>query len=419
MPLPPSTGRARPQPRPGGPSGSLPAVLVLCVVAFMAARPPWWSFNYAALLALMAIGLSGRLPRLRAVDTLALLLALWAAASLLWSSRTDLTLPAAYRYLSVCLLLVACRHVVRARRDLLLVGWAYLAGCAIVAVEVVTGARSQGDVLLFDHRYGIDGREVNLTAYTLAVGVVLALVLALAGAHRRSLWLAPLGLIALLGYAVLLTGTRGAAIGVLLGLLIALAAHLLPRLTAFTVAGIAGIAVLAVPFGMAPQNEMLWLDGLYGRPTGDISGRLSIWPYALSTWWESPLTGSGAGVFISTNPYEIGPHNLLLTVGNDLGLVGVLLYFGTMAAALVTVARTGRTALLLACAFTAAMLPIWLTGQWETALGFWLTLGLLTVLPGIWGPGRARGVAPRHARSLLLRRTTPTPMAGAGRFSRR
>lgn len=163
---------------------------------------------------------------------------------------------------------------------------------------------------------------------------------------------------------------------------------------------------------------MLWLDGLYGRPTGDISGRLSIWPYALSTWWESPLTGSGAGVFISTNPYEIGPHNLLLTVGNDLGLVGVLLYFGTMAAALVTAARTGRTALLLACAFTAAMLPIWLTGQWETALGFWLALGLLTVLPGIWGPERARGVAPRHARSLL-RWTTPAPMAGAGRFSRR
>ncbi|MBQ1017237.1 O-antigen ligase family protein [Micromonospora sp. D93] len=418
MPLPLSTGRARPQPRPCGPSGSLPAVLVLCVVAFMAARPPWWSFNYAALLALLAIGLSGRLPRLRAVDTLALLLAFWAAASPLWSSRTDLTLPAAYRYLSVCLLLVACRHVVRTRRDLLLVGWAYLAGCAVVAVEVVTGARSQGDVLLFAHRYGVDGREVNLTAYTLAVGVVVALVLASAGAHRRSLWLAPLGLVALLGYAVLLTGSRGAAIGVLLGLLTALAAHLLPRLTGITVAGIAGIAVLAVPFGMTPQNEMLWLDGLYGRPTGDISGRLSIWPYALSTWWESPLTGSGAGVFISTNPYEIGPHNLLLTVGNDLGLVGVLLYFGTMAVALVTAARTGRTALLLACAFTAAMLPIWLTGQWETALGFWLALGLLTVLPGIWGPERARGVAPRHARSLL-RRTTPAPMAGAARFSRR
>ncbi|MEV7330436.1 O-antigen ligase family protein [Micromonospora sp. NPDC093244] len=406
------------RPLPHQPSGSLPAVLVLCVIAFMAARPPWWSFNYAAPLAVLAIGLTGRLPRLRGVDTLALLLAGWAAASVLWSSRTDLTVPAAYRYISVCLLLVACRHVVRARRDLLLVGWAYLAGCAVVAVEVVTGARSQGDVLLFAHRYGVDGREVNLTAYTLAVGVVLALALAVAGAHRRSLWLAPLALVVLLGYAVLLTGSRGAAIGVLLGLLAALAAHLLPRLTGLTVAGVAAAAVLVVPFGMTPQNEMLWLDGLYGRPTGDISGRLSIWPYALSTWWESPLTGSGAGVFISTNPFEIGPHNLLLTVGNDLGLVGVLLYFGTMAAALVTAARTGRRALLLTCAFTAAMLPIWLTGQWETALGFWLALGLLTVVPGIWGPARARGVAPRHARSLL-RRATLVPMAGAGRFPRR
>lgn len=417
-------GRARPtsapatatRQRPAAAVGSLPAVLVLCVIAFMAARPPWWSFNYAAPLALLAIGLTGRLPRLRGVDTLALLLAFWAAASVLWSSRTDLTLPACYRYISVCLLLVACRHVVSARRDLLLAGWAYLAGCAVVAVEVVTGARSQGDVLLFAHRYGVDGREVNLTAYTLAVGVVLALALAVAGAHSRARWLAPLAFVALLGYAVLLTGSRGAAIGVLLGLLAALAAHLLPRLTGVTVAGVAAVAVLVVPFGMTPQNEMLWLDGLYGRPTGDISGRLSIWPYALSTWWESPLNGSGAGVFISTNPFEIGPHNLLLTVGNDLGLVGVLLYFGTMAAALVSAARTGRRALLLACAFTAAMLPIWLTGQWETALGFWLALGLLTVVPGIQGPGR--GVAPRHGRSLL-RRATLVPVAGAGGFLRR
>ncbi|WP_422739391.1 O-antigen ligase family protein [Micromonospora sp. WMMD729] len=409
---------ARPGARPSGPTGSLPAVLLLCAVAFVAARPPWWSFNYAAPLALLAIGLSGRLPRLRAVDTLALLLVFWAAVSPLWSSRTDLALPGAYRYISVGLLLVACRHVVRGRRDLLLVGGAYLAGCAIVAVEVATGARSQGDVLLFAHRYGVDGREVNLTAYTLVVGVVLALVLALAGAHRRAVRVASLPLIALLGYAVLLTGSRGAAIGMVLGLLAALAAYLLPRFAGMTVAGIAAGAVLAVPFGMTPQNEMLWLDGLYGRPTGDISGRLSIWPYALSTWWESPLTGSGAGVFISTNPFEIGPHNLLLTVGNDLGLIGVLLYFGTMAGALVTAARTGRTALLLVCAFTAATLPIWLTGQWETALGFWLVLGLLTVVPRALGPARSRGVAPRHARTLL-RRATSAPTVSVGTSPRR
>ncbi|MEU8087946.1 O-antigen ligase family protein [Micromonospora sp. NPDC049101] len=403
---------ARPGPAPVAPSGSLPAVLVLCVAAYLVARPPWWSFNYVAILAVVAVVLTGRLPRLRSVDTVALLTAGWAAASLLWTSHPDLTGPAAYRYISVCVLFVACRHVVRGRRDLLLVGWTFLLGCVVVAVEVVTGARSQGQVLLFAERYGIDGREVNGTAYTLAAGVVLALVLAAAGAHRPVLRLAPLALAVPLGYGVLLTGSRGAAIGIVFGLVAALATRVAPRLTGITVAGLATALVVLVPFGLTPKAELLWLDALYGRPTGDISGRLSIWPYALSTWSESPLNGSGAGVFISTNPFDIGPHNLLLTVGNDLGLVGVLLYFGALAAALVTAARTGRAGLLLACAFTGVMLPIWLTGQWETSLAFWLVLALVTVLPGIWGPPRPP-VAPRHSAArpppAAPRRSGPPP----------
>jgi O-antigen ligase len=411
----PASGRRRaahnrPEPPPPEPSGSLPAVLVLCVVAFLAARPPWWSFNYGAILAVIAIVLTGRLPKLRAVDTVALLTAGWATASILWSSRTDLTGAAAYRYISVFVLFVACRHVVRGRRDLLLVGWTFLAGCAVVAVEVATGARSQGQVLLFAERYGIDGKEVNVTAYTLAAGVVLALVLAAAGAHRPLLRLAPLALAALLAYGVLLTGSRGAAIGIVFGIVAALATRVAPRLTGVTVAGLAAALIVLVPFGLAPKTELLWLDGLYGRPTGDISGRLSIWPYALSTWSESPLAGSGAGVFIGTNPFEIGPHNLLLTIGNDLGLVGVVLYFATMAGALVVAARTGRAGLLTACAFAAIMLPIWLTGQWETSLAFWLVLALVTVLPGIWGPRRTGGIAPRHARTRRWRPVTPAPV---------
>ncbi|MET0418586.1 MAG: hypothetical protein ABW022_21440, partial [Actinoplanes sp.] len=69
----------RPEPPPSEPAGSLPAVLMLCVVAFLAARPPWWSFNYGAILAVIAIVLTGRPPKLRAVDTVALLTAGWAA----------------------------------------------------------------------------------------------------------------------------------------------------------------------------------------------------------------------------------------------------------------------------------------------------------------------------------------------------
>ncbi|MGI5522211.1 O-antigen ligase family protein [Micromonospora sp. CA-259024] len=405
-------------------TGSLPSVLVLCLAAFMIARPPWWSFNYAAPVALAAIVLSGRLPRLRAADTLALLTGGWAYASLLWTDRTDLAAPAAYRYVSVCLLFVAVRHVLRGRRDLLLIGWTYLAGCAVVSIEVILGARTQGPVLVFDQRYGIEGINVNFTAYTLAAGVVLSLVLAVVASTGPTLLrFGPLALTLLLGSAVLLNGSRGATIGMLAGLTVVLFALLLPRLTVLTVGMLAAALIVLVPFGMAPERQLLWFDSLYGRPTGDISGRLAIWPYALTTWSEAPLTGSGAGVFINTNPFEMGPHNLLLTVGNDLGLVGVLLYFGTIAVALIAAARTSRAGLLLIGAFTATMTPIWLTGQWETSLAMWLVLALVTVSPEVNNPRRGRHARANHRASGLLQSplftVSPTGVPSLGHTGRR
>jgi O-antigen ligase len=230
--------------------------------------------------------------------------------------------------------------------------------------------------------------------------------------HRPLLRLVPLAIAVLLGYGVLLTRCRGAVIGVLLCLVIMLSAGFLPRVTRNTMAALTPAVILLVPIGAVPGRLHVWLDGLYGRPTGDFSGRLSIWPYALSSWWDTPFTGSGAGVFNGTNMFGFGPHNVLLTVGNDLGLVGVALYFGAMAGALVTTARISRPGLVYACGFAAAMLPIWLSGQWETALPFWLVLAVLTTLPEVSAPARRCGERARRLRragtvSTIEPSTTP------------
>ncbi|MEU5944852.1 O-antigen ligase family protein [Micromonospora sp. NPDC047465] len=368
-------------------------MLVLALVAFMAARPPWWSFNYAAPLALLALALSGRVPRPRLPDVLAIATGAWALAAALWTDHPELTIPAGYRYATVCLLFVVCRHVVRRRRDLLLLGSTYLAGCVVVALELVVSAgselRQQGELLDVATRYGIEGREINATAYTLAVGVVVAILLT-AAVHRRPILRVAPPLLALpVVWGMLLTGSRGAAIGALLGVVVLGLAWLFPRATVIGVGAIAGLLIVIVPFGFAPHRVALWLDELYGRPTGDISGRLELWPYALSTWSEAPLTGSGPGVFIGTNPFQIGPHNLLLILGNDLGLVGAVLYLGVLLAACWTAARVSRQGLVLTSVFTAVLLPIWLSGQWEAALAMWLALALVTALSELPASPRA------------------------------
>ncbi|MEV6815836.1 O-antigen ligase family protein [Micromonospora sp. NPDC051296] len=390
MPLLRESGRSGESPDAlGRPAGrgplTLPAVLVLALVAVIAVRPPWWSFNYAAVLALIALALTGRAPRLRLPDTLALATGAWALAGPLWAGQAAWTLPGGYRYATVCLVFVTCRQVIRSRRDLLLLGWAYLGACVVVALEVLAGARDelrqQGELVDVATRYGVEGREINATAYTLAVGTVVAILLTVAAGRHPLLRFGPPLLALPVTWAMLLTGCRGAAIGVLVGVVVLALAWRLPWATAAGIGITSLLLLVVVPVGVAPEGAMRWLDQLYDRPTGDISGRLELWPYALSTWGESPLTGSGPGVFTHSNPMEIGPHNLLLILGNDLGLVGVLLYLGTIAAACWTTARSGRRGLVLACVLTGVLLPIWLTGQWETALAMWLALALVTVLP--------------------------------------
>jgi hypothetical protein len=106
----------------------------------------------------------------------------------------------------------------------------------------------------------------------------------------------------------------------------------------------------------------------------------------MSAWSQAPLVGNGAGVFPALNPYHIGPHTLLLTLGNDLGLIGVVLYAATFFTALAKPASYSLPlSRRLVGVFLAALLPIWLTGHWESSPGAWLALALLSVLPRVLG----------------------------------
>jgi O-antigen ligase len=358
--------------------GSL-RMVPLCASAALAPVLPSPILLHGIWLAVASVVLSGRLPRLGAVDFLALGVALWASITTLWTVDAEASALAVRSYWGVGLLLIAIRHGVNSRRALFGLSAFFLAGCAYAAGQLIVDGRGLEPGI----RRGVDGLNFNYTAYSLVTGVVVALMLLaflppLARRTRVALWL----LNGLLTYAVSFTGTRGAMVA-LASMAIYLLVSRVSRAWAWGGAVVVVPLVLfCVPIGLYNGADLVWLEDFFDRSSGDLSGRLLFWPYALRSWFESPMTGIGVGAFPSTNPYYgVGAHSLVLTLGNDLGLVGLLLYGGTVVAALGAASSWrvpgGRP---LCGLLLVGWLPIWLTGHWELAPVAWLVVALWSKL---------------------------------------
>ncbi|MEV0724397.1 O-antigen ligase family protein [Micromonospora purpureochromogenes] len=370
---------------------TLASVAILCVVAFLAC----WLRNQTLLGAalLFAIGVSGRIPRLRIPDALALGLAAWAACTLAWTVDVNVTLSSAYLYVSACVIFVAVRHIVTTKADLVAVACAYLLGVSLRAFQLIadamkTGTAPRADAFDLTVRYGIDGFNINFTAYSLVTGFLLTLLVIRVGDLPRKARFALYALLPVLAYAVLLNATRGAIAALVVGSAYFLVSRWLTKVCWYGALVLVPTLLILIPIQLT-HGALPWLDSLFEyRSTGDLAGRLLVWPYAMQSWSESLLTGVGAGIFPLANPAGFGAHNLVLTVGNDLGLIGLLVYAALVATALVKAARRSPVNRRLAGLFLVGFLPVWMTGHWDVALGMWLLLGLTSVLsdPSVVAP---------------------------------
>ncbi|MEU4336229.1 O-antigen ligase family protein [Micromonospora lupini] len=370
-----------PAPMPVAPRWSLAglSVLPICLAAALAPANPNLVFAGGLWLAVIALLTSGRIPRTGPADYLALLICCWASATVIWSRDVDSSRIAAQAWWTVGLLLIAARHVLSSRRRLLLVAGCFLGGAGWVAVQLILARDEAVEPTL---RTSLDGLGVNYTAYCLVTAaLVTVLLLAVRVGNRlvrAALWL----LLPLLTYATVLTGTRASLIA-----LAAVVAYLIVSRMAertWIIAAPFSAALLAViPFGHLASYHPQWLENLFNRPLDDLSGRLAVWPIAEASFWESPLVGIGVGAFPSTNPYyQVGAHSLLLTLGNDLGLIGILL-FAALISFLLRDAAPGQGRLhgLLVGALVVGWTPIWLSGHWEISPAAWLVLAIWSRLP--------------------------------------
>lgn len=235
-------------------------------------------------------------------------------------------------------------------RLLLLLGGAIGAWCALALLTIALVLARQGGEM-FSLPLLRDTVNPNVLAGQLVLLFPLPLALLLVGGqtHPRWLLLPYAAATLLIGAAVILTGSRGAQLALVGGLLVALGGRIAP-----TLAGIGFVGALAVACTTPLLNNH---PALLARLPLDLQERAEIWARG---WWllrDAPLTGIGMGTFqqavTQLYPYWlISPardvphaHHLLLQIGVDLGIVGLLAWLtllGSAAWAAWQLARTAR-----------------------------------------------------------------------------
>ncbi|MEY2990419.1 MAG: hypothetical protein RLZZ163_1335 [Actinomycetota bacterium] len=193
---------------------------------------------------------------------------------------------------------------------------------------------------------GIHGNP-NTFAYLCLLGFALDLGLRRTLDRSQRLIGAPLFLL-----GILASGSRGALVGALLAPL-----HLLLRTRART-SGAKALAGLGIGLSVLlafPRSERLDPVGAAQRTFGgdalDLSGRQEAWTNMLSLWRERPVLGRGLRTTEALgSAFASGPdgfvylgHSSYLQVLVEVGLIGFILTFGAIAAALVSPPPTGAS----------------------------------------------------------------------------
>jgi O-antigen ligase len=235
-------------------------------------------------------------------------------------------------------------------------------------------------------------------------------------------------------YAMLIAGARGPMLSVGAAMLLPLALGVrLPRqrllvskalltsvvLFAVTAAVLVHLATVSPDSLRAFQRFGTLLNAEGGGTS--VSRRLDIWPATLQLWAEQPLVGQGIGswpVLYLGEDISSYPHNLILEVLVEFGLVGFMLLAAIIAVAWsrVTLERLRAEPALMAAAMLciSTFLYSMTTGDLSDNRTLFAMLGLLVMRPtrtvtraGTEGrPSRARAVDVRPA-------YVPEPMSAA------
>ncbi len=384
-------------------------------------------FFAATLWLIFAAAICGRIKSFSpGSETLLLILfSALALASLFWSSLEEANFDKAWRFLFLTATSFLVAHMIaeepeRRQRLVRMLFWfsaallLYYAYCRyLLGMSMQAGGDVGADNYL---EYGLVACIFFLLCATSAsFGPPRQFYVALAGAGTAF-------------YLLLIMGGRGPFTDAVIAFVLLLGfgfrwrrARLLPRLVCYLGllgAAAAGYIMFAEPDAAELDSEFqtVWRIRvqLSGEDTVSMDERIFGRALATRMWLEEPVFGAGLGDFVVRDPYLRYPHNLLFEILAELGIVGAVLFFSTVALAVLHSVRIARDR---TCEWTDAAIVLLFMSQLFTHLwvqGYLADDRVLFALMGlVVGSVRGRSARPTPSlRVLLPRRGKEAQMHG-------
>jgi len=314
----------------------------------------------------------------------------WATASILWAHETDEPIRSARTYAQLLAFVWMSWQLLRTERDLQALLTGYLAGCVATAAGAWSsfslGQTYSGEMWEGEARYAAAGYDPNDMAITLALGVPIAVYLALASRRRWSPIL--LAYPPLAGSAIALAGSRGGTITAGFAL-VALVPWLARRSRAMLVATLT-LAAVGLVFVATQVPADSWRRIFTIREqltTGSVGDRGQLWRIGLDIFADHPLAGVGAGGYGWAAAPRVGiltvAHNTPLEVAVDFGAVGLVLFLAAVALVAYGAVRAARDHRALAV----SLVLVWFVGtaslSWAARKGTWFVFLVGAVLAAL------------------------------------
>lgn len=353
----------------------------------------------------MAAVAAARVRRPGTLLTLMALFVAWTGASILWSLDAELSIEQTITYLQLLVLAVILWDLLQTERELRLALQAYVLGSWVVVVRLLQTYVS-GDIM---RRFTVGEFNQNTLGLVLCLALPMAWHLASTARARRlagegpdltaRLRLVNLAFIPAALFAIFLTSSRAALIGALLGLGYMALSLRHARWGWRVAAVVAAVAISVAGWGFIPKQSLeRYSSTTTELSEGDWNGRLPIWEEGMRLIDEHWLVGVGARSF-ATGAVETGnaPHNLVISLLAELGLIGFSLFAAILAVAGILALRQPGMA-----AMWTTLLVVWflnaITHNYEDKKVTWMLFMLVAIGASVLQPHAQPRAAPQPAR---------------------
>lgn len=289
----------------------------------------------------LSVVIRGRLRRLDTFVKAYFVFLLWNGLTLLWSIAPGTSFSGFITYTQIFGMILILWDLFETERQVEIALQAFVLGayisCASIFVNWLTAPPPNSPE---HNRINALGFETDGIALITALAIPAAWYLATGPSSvRRSKPMIALNFAYLPAavFAIILTGTRGAAIASVPTLIFILwtlqRSSSRRRFIAWTMLGLGVLGVML----FAPPEMVQRIGGSVADVLeGDsLSGRRDIWADSLETFAEHPLAGVGLDSHRASSRYDKEAHNTILSILVESGIIGFLL-FGAIAIALLT-----------------------------------------------------------------------------------